>query len=269
MSLLTAVIGSTGKTGRRIIPRLQRAGIDVRPLGRNTEPAFDWQRPDGWAAALAGVGRLYVAFVPDLAGPGSEQSIARLLEVARDAGIERIVLLSGRGEAGAERCEQLVLNSGIPAAVVRASWFAQNFTEGMLQPIDGVIALPAGVAREPFIDVDDIADVAVAALTGDGHEGRVYEVTGPELLTFADAAALLGATGGEPVEYVPLTFDEFHAIIAAEIDQASADLLTDLCREVFDGRNESVTTGVRDALGRDPRSLREVFADAGAVPVQA
>ena len=132
MSRPTAVIGSTGKTGRRIIPRLLDAGVEVRPLGRSTEPAFDWDQPDGWAAALAGVGRLYVAFVPDLAGPGAERSIARLLEVASAVGIERIVLLSGRGEAGAERCEQLVLGSGIPAVIVRASWFAQNFTEGML-----------------------------------------------------------------------------------------------------------------------------------------
>jgi uncharacterized protein YbjT (DUF2867 family) len=262
MSRPTAVIGSTGKTGRRIVPRLLEAGVEVRPLGRGTEPSFDWEQPDAWPAALAGVGRLYVAFVPDLAGPGAQESIARLLEVAADAGVERIVLLSGRGEAGAERCERLVLESGIPAVVVRASWFAQNFTEGMLRPVDGVIALPAGTRREPFIDVDDIADVAVAALLDDGHEGRVYEVTGPELLSFSDAADLLAASTGEEVHYVALEFDHFHAILETELDAAAADLLTDLCREVFDGRNESVTTGVREALGREPRPLREVFAEA-------
>ena len=246
-------------------PASSRRASRCAPLGRSTEPPFDWQRPEGWPAALAGVGRLYVAFVPDLAGPGAEESIARLLEVATAVGVERVVLLSGRGEAGAERCEQLVLTSGIPAVVVRASWFAQNFTEGMLQPVDGVIALPAGTRREPFIDVEDIADVAVAALVGEGHDGRVYEVTGPELLGFADAAALLAESTGEPVQYVPLDFGEFHAILETELDTASADLLTDLCREVFDGRNESVATGVRDAIGREPRALREVLAAATAV----
>ena len=266
MSHLTGVIGSTGKTGSRIIGRLRAEGIEVRPLGRRTEPSFDWDRPASWPAALTGVRRLYVAFVPDLAGPGSERSIARLLDVATAAGVERIVLLSGRGEAGAERCEQLVLRSGIPAVIVRASWFAQNFTEGMLRPVDGMIALPAGTRREPFVDVDDIADVAVAALVGDGHDGRIYEVTGPELLGFADAASILTETTGHPVQYVPLGFDEFHAILEAELDTASADLLTDLCREVFDGRNETIATGVRDAIGREPRSLRDVLTAAAAVP---
>lgn len=254
------VIGATGKTGRRVAERLERAGHDVRRLARGT--GFDWMQPEGWSEALVGVRRLYVAYVPDLAAPGADAAIATLLELADAAGVERVVLLSGRDEDGARRAEDVALASGVPATIVRASWFSQNFTEGMLAPVDGVIALPAGDRREPFIDVDDIADVAVAALTEDGHAGRVYEVTGPELLGFADAAALVAEVTGESVVYVPLDYATFRAAVAEEAGAESAEMLTELCREVFDGRNESLTDGVQQALGRAPRSLREVLARA-------
>lgn len=263
------VIGATGKTGRRIAERLEAAGGEVRRLARGTSPAFDWNEPEGWAAALARVDRLYIAFVPDLASAGSADAITRLTEVARTAGVERLVLLSGRGEDGARAAEDVVLASGIDSTIVRASWFTQNFTEGMLADsvAQGFVAIPAGERREPFVDVDDIADVAVEALTGDGHAGRVFEVTGPELLTFADAAALLTEASGHPVAYVPVTLDEFHAAIEAEADAERAHLLTELCREVFDGRNESLGRGVQEALGREPRSLRDVLARAVAEAV--
>ena len=265
----TAVIGATGKTGRRVADLLERRGVDVRRLARGTTPAFDWEQPGGWREALDGVDRLYAAYVPDLAVPGAEADIARFAEVARDTGVRRIVLLSGRGEDGARRCEELLFASGIPATVVRASWFTQNFTEGMLQDAvsTGVLALPAGGVREPFIDVDDLAEVAVEALTGSGHEGRVHEVTGPESLTFAEMAALLSEIHDREVRYLPVGFDEFHAAVAAEQGPAVATMLTELCREVFDGRNESVTSGVRDVLGRparDARTVRAVAAGRGA-----
>lgn len=258
------VVGATGKTGRRVADRLEGAGHSVRRLARRTEPGFDWENPEGWAQALAGVDRLYVAFVPDLAAAGSAAAITMLVDVANEAGIERLVLLSGRGEDGARAAEDVVLQSSIDSTIVRASWFSQNFTEGMLADsvAGGYVAIPAGDKREPFVDVDDIADVAVEALTGQGHAGRVFEVTGPELLTFADAAALLTEVSGHAVAYLPVSLDEFHAAISAELGDNEADLLTDLCREVFDGRNESLTSGVQDALGREPRSLRAVLTEA-------
>ena len=260
------VIGATGKTGRRIADRLEAQGREVRRLARGTAPAFDWTDPSGWPAAFAGIDRLYIAFVPDLAAAGSSETISRLVEVARAAGVERFVLLSGRGEDGARAAEDVVLASGIDTTIVRASWFSQNFTEGMLADSveAGFVAIPAGERREPFVDVDDIADVAVEALTGDGHASRVFEVTGPELLTFADAAAQLTEATGHSVAYVPVTLDEFHAAIGAELGPETAELLTDLCREVFDGRNESLGRGVQEALGREPRSLREVLSDASS-----
>ena len=260
------VIGATGKTGRRIADRLEAQGRSVRRLARGTAPAFDWTDPSGWSAAFDGIDRLYIAFVPDLAAAGSSEAISRLVEVAQQAGVERLVLLSGRGEDGARAAEDVLLASAIDSTIVRASWFSQNFTEGMLADsvAAGFVAIPAGERREPFVDVDDIADVAVEALTGEGHAGRVFEVTGPELLSFADAAALLTEANGHPVASVPVTLDEFHAAIAAELGPETAELLTELCREVFDGRNESLGRGVQEALGREPRSLREVLAGAGS-----
>lgn len=268
MSPNFAVIGSTGKTGRRVADLLEAEGSAVRRLARSTSPAFDWERPEHWVDALQGVDRVYAAYVPDLAAPGSEAAIARLAEVADDAGVERIVLLSGRGEDGARRCEDILLASNVPATIVRASWFAQNFTEGMLSDaaVTGVLALPAADVREPFIDVDDVAAVAVAALTNAGSdlENRVHEVTGPESLTFAEVAAIMSETTGREIAYVPMGFDEFHAAVAAEAGEAVATLLTELCRETFDGRNVLPTDGVAAALGRPPRDLRSVLQAAAA-----
>lgn len=264
---LIGVIGATGKTGSRIAARLERDGHDVRRLTRGTEPGFDWTQPDGWLDALRDVSRLYVAYVPDLAAPGSDVAISRLLEAAHAVGVGRIVLLSGRGEAGARVAEDLLLGSGIDATIVRAAWFSQNFTEGALADgvAAGVIAIAAGQCREPFVDVADIADIAVAALTEDGHAGRLYEVTGPELLTFADAATILGEARGHAVAYLPLSLEQFHSAVAKDLGLEVAELLTELCREVFDGRNESLADGVRQALGREPRSLRETLSGTAVV----
>ena len=273
MSTNFAVIGSTGKTGRRVAHLLEAEGHAVRRLARSTSPAFDWDRPEHWADALQAVDRVYAAYVPDLATPGAEAAIARLAEVAADVGVERIVLLSGRGEDGARRCEDILLTSNVPATIVRASWFAQNFTEGVLSDaaVTGVLALPAADVREPFVDVDDVAAVAVAALTGaaSDHENRVHEVTGPESLTFAEIAAMLSEAAGREIVYVPMAFDEFHAAVAAEEGEAVANLLTELCRETLDGRNALPTDAVRAALGRPPRDVRSVLAAAAGAPAPA
>lgn len=259
-----AVIGATGKTGRRVADLLEHHGHAVRRLARGTSPRFDWTRPDGWAQALRGVDRLYVTYVPDLAAPGADAMITRLTGAARTAGVQRVVLLSGRGEQGARRCEDIVLASGIPATVVSAGWFTQNFTEGALSGAleTGVLALAAGAVREPFVDVHDVAAVVAEALTGEGHAGRRYEVTGPQSLTLTEVAALLTEITGHDIRYVPMGFDEFHAAVAAEAGSETATLLTDLCREVFDGRNETPADGVRRVLGREPRDVRTVLTEA-------
>lgn len=258
------VIGATGKTGRRVTRRLLEGGHTVRALSRGSQPRFDWEDDTTWAEALRGVDRAYVTYVPDLAAPGAQDVIAAFTRAAVDAGVERLVLLSGRGEHGAEACEQIVTGSGLEHTIVRASWFAQNFTEGMLAESvqEGVVAMPAGDVGEPFVDVDDIADVAVAALTEDRHVGRLYEVTGPRLLTFAEVATVLSAATGHPVAYLPVSSEEFRTAMTEIAGPEMAAMLTDLCDEVFDGRNESLGHGVEEALGRPPREFADVVAAA-------
>jgi uncharacterized protein YbjT (DUF2867 family) len=256
--MTTLVLGGTGKTGRRVIDRLTALGRPVRSGSRSAVPSFDWTDRDGWAQALRGAEAVYVSYFPDLAVPEAAGDIEAFTALAARSGVRRLVLLSGRGEPEAQACERIVQESGLEWTIVRCAWFMQNFSEGYLRDavLAGQIALPAGDMAEPFVDVDDIADVAVAALTGDGHAGRVYQLTGPRLLTFADVAAELSAGLGRPVAYVPVTAEEFAAAAVAQgVPEADAAMLNGLFAETLDGRNAYVADGVREALGRSARDF--------------
>ncbi len=251
------VIGGTGKTGRRIVQRLEDKGFAVRVGSR---PVFDWDDPSTWAPALDGIDAAYVAFYPDLAVPGAPEAIERLAAVAKAAGVRKLVLLSGRGEDEALASEKVVQDSGLAWTVVRASWFSQNFSENyLLEPVlAGEVVLPVGEVAEPFVDAEDIADVAVAALTESGHDGEVYEVTGPRLLTFAAAVAEIAEATGRDVKFISVEPGDYaKALLAEGVPADVVDLLIYLFTTVLDGRNEHLTDGVRRALGREPRD----FAD--------
>jgi uncharacterized protein YbjT (DUF2867 family) len=251
------VIGSTGKIGRRIVQKLRPQGHLVREGARQSDIAFDWDRPDTWGKSLHGVHSAYISYSPDLAFPGAPEKIEALAHSARLAGVQHLVLLSGRNEAHAQRCEAIVQASGLHYTLVRASWFAQNFSEGFLldSVLEGVIALPAGDVQEPFVDADDIADVAVAALTDSRHRGQAYELTGPRLLSFAQAAADMSSATGRPLHYVPISLQEFRASMAPVVGTDLASQFTDLCKEILDGRNACLAHGVQEALGRAPRDF--------------
>ncbi|MGH9155881.1 MAG: NAD(P)H-binding protein [Acidimicrobiales bacterium] len=269
-ALPVVVLGGTGKTGRRVAARLRAADRLVRIGSRSGEPPFDWDIPATWAPALAGAGAVYVAYQPDLAFPGAAERIAGLVDAATAAGVERVVLLSGRGEAGALAAEAAVQQAGLEWTVVRSSFFDQNFSESFfVEPlVAGVVAFPAGTVAEPFIDVDDVAEVATAALTGDRHRGQVYEVTGPELLNFDDAVAAIGVATGRAIAYVPITPDAFAAGLRAEgIPDEVAVGYADLFATVLDGRNASVADGVGRALGRPPGTFLDYAAAAAATGV--
>jgi uncharacterized protein YbjT (DUF2867 family) len=260
------VLGATGKTGRRVAERLTARGVPVRAGSRSGTPPFDWDDRSTWAPAVAGAGAVYISYFPDLAVPGAPETVSAFARVAVEHGVRRLVLLSGRGEAEAQRSEELVRRSGAEWTIIRASWFSQNFAESfMLDGVrSGVIALPADGVREPFVDAEDIADIAAAALTGHGHAGRLYEVTGPRLLSFADAAAEIAQATGRDVRFVPVPMDEYAAALEAEgVPPATIALLRFLFTEVLDGRNASLTDGVERALGRLPRDFRD-FARATA-----
>lgn len=264
------VLGGTGKTGRRVVARLEARGVPVRIGSRRATPAFDWDDEAGWDAALEGVEAVYISYAPDLAMPGATDAIRALVEHARAQGVGRLVLLSGRGEPEAQACERIVQESGVDWTVVRASWFFQNFSEGAFAEmvVNGAITLPAADVAEPFVDVDDIAEVAVTALTGPGHTGRVYEVTGPRLLTFDQVAAELSAAVGREVAFVPVPHDTFLAEVRASgAPQEVVWMLDYLLSTVLDGRNAHLTHGVEQALGRAPRDFGAWAREAAATGV--
>jgi uncharacterized protein YbjT (DUF2867 family) len=267
---LILVLGGTGKTGRRVVKRLVDQGEAVRVGSRLGDPRFDWDDAATWAAAVRGVRAAYVAYYPDFAFPGAVETVGSFAELAVCQGVSRLVLLSGRGEPEAELAEEAVRASGAQLTVLRSSWFAQNFSEDyMLEHVlSGVVALPAGNTAEPFVDADDIADVAVAALTDARHIGQVYELTGPRPLTFSEAVAEIARAAGREIRYVPVTIEE-HAAAAAKhsVPPEVVELLTYLFGEVLDGRNAHPADGVRRALGRGPRDFSQYARDAGATGI--
>ncbi|HEY8479628.1 MAG TPA: NAD(P)H-binding protein [Spirillospora sp.] len=264
---MTLVTGGTGKTGRRVVERLTARNRPVRVGSRSGGVPFDWADPDTWEPALDGVTAAYLAYYPDLAAPGAPEAIGAFTEVALRSGTRRLVLLSGRGEDRAQAAEKVLADSGADWTVLRCSWFCQNFSEGHLREplVHGELALPAGDVGEPFVDADDIADVAAAVLTEDGHTGQVYELTGPRLLTFAEAVAAIADAAGRPLAYRRITAEEFTAGLTAEgLPADLADLLTYLFTTVLDGRNAHVCDGVRRVLGRPPRDFADFARDAAA-----
>lgn len=261
------VLGGTGKTGRRIVNRLKAKGHDVRIGSRSVIPSFDWDNEKTWDAALTGVTAVYITYAPDLAMPGAPDAIRAFVELAKRRGVKRLVLLSGRGEEEAQACEQIVQDAGLEWTIVRASWFNQNFSEGAFIEMvrAGVITLPAGDQVEPFVDADDIADVAVAALSEDHHNGQVYEATGPRLMTIADVAADLSRATGRVISYADVPHDAFVAEVANSGAPKDVVWMLDyLFSTVLDGRNAYRCDGVQRALGRPPKDFFAYARDVAA-----
>jgi uncharacterized protein YbjT (DUF2867 family) len=265
--MITLVAGGTGKTGRRVVERLAARGVPVRAGSRSGAPPFDWEDRSTWSPALRGVASAYLSYYPDLAVPGAAATVGAFAELAAERGVRRLVLLSGRGEEEAQRAEREVQRAGADWTIVRSSWFDQNFSESFFLDgvMSGVVALPVDGVAEPFVDADDIADVAVAALTEPGHAGQVYEVTGPRLLTFPEAVREIADASGRDVRFVPVPIDEFVPALAEQgVPDDVVSLLTYLFTEVLDGRNASLTDGVERALGRPPRDFRDYARAAAA-----
>ncbi|BCQ27736.1 NAD(P)H-binding protein (plasmid) [Caballeronia sp. NK8] len=254
------VLGTNGKTGRRVAERLRAQGLDVRGCARSTRPRFDWNDRATWGDALAGVKRAYITYQPDLAIPGALDTVSAFFDAARASGIERIVLLSGRGEEEAQAAEEALQRSGAIWTILRCSWFMQNFSESfLLDPIrEGTLALPVGDIKEPFVDAEDIADVAVAALTQPGHENRLYELTGPRAISFAEALECIGQASRRNLRLVAAPADAFRAgLLEAGVSTEETDLILYLFTTVLDGRNEKPVDGVRLALDREARSFED------------
>ncbi|WP_370617220.1 NAD(P)H-binding protein [Mumia qirimensis] len=258
---LTLVTCGTGKTGRRVASRLTAARHAVRVGSRSAHPPFDWSDRATWEPALADVDAVYLAYLPDIGAPSAPADIGAFADLATSMGVRRAVLLSGRGEQQAQRCEEVVRSRPWDWTIVRSAVFSQDFSEAFLyEPVlSGVVAFPAGRVAEPFVDADDVADVAVAALTEAGHAGQTYEVTGPRSLTFAEAVAAIGAATHRSLRYVPVPPDAYAAALVEEagLPSEEAGFLAALFTTLFDGRNAATTDGVERALGRAPRDFTD------------
>lgn len=254
------IIGNTGKTGSRVQSILDDRGYQTRGASRSSEYIFDWNDATTWSQVMQGVATAYVTYQPDLAVPHAEETMRNFVAQAKVSGLKHIVLLSGRGEEGAERAERVLQGSGLSWGIVRASWFAQNFSEGFM--LDGILSgqmvLPSSQTREPFIDVDDIADVAVAALTQERCRNQLFEVTGPRAITFAECVQAISEATGRAIEYVPIPIDDYiEALKHLGQPEDIQWLMRELFTVVFDGRNTQTKNGVLEALGRPATDFKE------------
>ncbi|ONI92398.1 NAD(P)-dependent oxidoreductase [Saccharothrix sp. ALI-22-I] len=257
------VIGATGKTGRRVTAALDALGVAYRPVSRSTPIRFDWTDQSTWAAALDGVTAVYL--VP-LGMTLDDTEVAAFVPQAVVAGVRRIVLLSARGLDSDDGRERAVRESGVDWTILRPTWFSQNFSEDyfLAEVLAGEIVLPAGGdGAHPFIDAQDIADVAVAALTQDGHAGVTYELSGPEALTFGEALARIGDVSGRSVRVVDVTpADYTELLMQGGFAQGYAEVLTMSVIGIRDGQEAALSDGVPSVLGHDGGSFDDYVKEA-------
>jgi len=264
------ILGATGKTGKRVAGKLQKMGIPIRAGSRNGNPPFDWDRPENWATVLDGVQKVYITYQPDFVVPGALEKIQRFVDATKKSGVQQLVLLSGRGEKEAEESETIVMDSGLKWTVVRASWFMQNFSEFFFLDniLAGYLVVPKPKALEPFVDLDDLADVVIEALTDNKHNGKIYELTGPELLSFNDATRMISEAISKTIVYEEVDMDGYVKILRDyQIPEDVIWLMQYLFTEVLDGRNESIQNDIENVLGRKPTTFREYAAKAGQTGV--
>ncbi|WP_431043644.1 NAD(P)H-binding protein [Streptomyces sp. P1-3] len=268
------ILAATGKTGRRVVERLRAQGAAVRAASRSSDVRFDWTAPATWKPALAGASAVYLV-APEDAAPVEE-----FVPLAVESGVRRFVALSGRGldrvgpdfGAGMAAAERAVRGSGVEWTIIRPNNFNQNFDEDVWrQPLrDGRLALPIGSTPEPFIDANDVAEVAATLLTGAGdrHTGEVYDLSGPRGLSFGEAVGTIARAAGREIAYVELTPEEYHAELLAEgWPEEAAKAFGALFALHRTGYTAAPVDGVQRVLGREPADFTayaERAAAAGA-----
>nr|WP_042179273.1 NAD(P)H-binding protein [Kibdelosporangium sp. MJ126-NF4]CEL13723.1 hypothetical protein [Kibdelosporangium sp. MJ126-NF4]CTQ99410.1 hypothetical protein [Kibdelosporangium sp. MJ126-NF4] len=264
MTTTTVVLGATGKTGSLVVAGVRAAGHRVRAASRSGVVRFDWFDESTWDAVVTGADAAYL-LVPEealLVAP-------RFVSFAVERGVRRLVTLTGTGveELGEKDfldMEVAVRDSGAQWTVLRPGWFNQNFDRGVFRDalLSGDLRLPAGDGRTPFIDVADIAAVAVAALTEDRHHGRTYELTGPRALSFGEAVATIARVSGRALTYTDIPEEDYVAAQqAAGASPDQAKLAGMVLGQVRRGEAEAVSDAVSDVLGRPAVD----FADYAAV----
>lgn len=255
------ILGGKGKTGSRVVERLRNLGYSNVHIGSRSEiPAFDWENQETWLEVIKDVATVYITFQPDLAIPTALETIKRFTTIANENGVKKMVLLSGRGEKEAQLCEQVVMEVAQKWTIVRASWFNQKFSESVfLEPIlAGHVALPRAEALEPFTDANDIADVVVQAIVDEKHNGQIYELTGPRLMTIPQAIAEISDACGRNIQFQSLTLEENVQLLRSyQLPEDYIWLVNYLFAEVLDGRNAKVSSDIERVLGRKATDFSE------------
>jgi uncharacterized protein YbjT (DUF2867 family) len=267
------VLGGTGKTGRRVARHLTAAGHPVRTAARTGgDVRLDLDAPATWGPALEGAGAVYVV-EPGSVQPGGGQRVPAFVARAVEAGVRRVVLLSAHGVDAApashplRMAEDAVRSCGAAWTILRPDWFAQNFTESFWREgvLRGALELPTGDGATPFVDAEDIAEVAAAALTDPRHDGQTYPLTGPRALTLAEAAAAISEATGREVRHVDVSPDAFVArCVALGLPEPAARFLAHLLEDVREHRGPGVADGVPRALDRPARSFEDFVKRAAS-----
>ncbi|QUC57420.1 MULTISPECIES: NAD(P)H-binding protein [unclassified Streptomyces] len=266
-NMTVVVTGASGRTGSRVARSAQAAGLTVRAASR--AQGFDWQDRSTWAQVLRGADAAYLVYPSDIGAPGAAEAVGALAREAVDVGVRRLVLLSSRGQDRARDAEEALHASKADWTVVRAAWFAQNFSEGPLVEelrLSGELVFPAGEVREPFVDVRDIGDVVAAALvSGDRYVGETVTVSGPRLLTFGEAVAEIAQATGRELTYRAVSPREYGENLAGfGVPAQEVDALVEAFTQLLDGRNAYLSDGVRQVLAREPRDFTEFAREEAA-----
>jgi uncharacterized protein YbjT (DUF2867 family) len=265
-NMTVVVTGASGRTGSRVAAAVRAAGPAVRAASR--AQGFDWENPTTWAETLRDADAAYLMYPSDVGSPAAVEGVGALAREAVGLGVRRLVLLSARGETQALATEEALKSSGADWTVVRATWFAQNFSEGPLveELRQGGLTFPADEVKEPFLDVRDIADVVAVALTsGDRYVGRTLELTGPRLLSFREAVGEISAATGRELTYTPVPARAYgEALMGFGVPAEEAEFLVEVFEGLLDGRNAHLTDDVHSVLGRSPREFGDFVREAAA-----
>ncbi|GAA0743588.1 NmrA family NAD(P)-binding protein [Gaetbulibacter jejuensis] len=265
------IIGGTGKTGRRVVEQLQKKGIQPRIGSRQATPSFDWDDKNTWIESLKGIEKMYITYYPDLAVPGAKEAIESLTYLAKELGVKKVVLLSGKGEVEAEACEAIVKNSGVDYTIVRASWFNQNWSESFfLDPIlSGEVALPMSNVLIPFVDANDIAEVAATVLLDNNYNGKTIEVTGPELITFKDIIHTISTVTNRNLTFHEITLEQYiEGMRQMQLPEDVIWLIEYLFSNVLTNpNNQKISNDIEQVLGRKARTFLEYAKETAETEV--
>ena len=244
---------------------------NVRIGSRSANPPFDWEDQQTWLKALRGMDKVYITFQPDLAVPGALEAIEELVKLAKKVKVKKLVLLSGKGEREAELCEQVVIHSGLDYTIVRASWFNQNFSESFfLEPIlEGFVALPQADVKVPYVDTDDIAEVAVAALLNEEHNEKIYQLTGPRSLTFKQVIKEISEVTGRDIAFTQIALPAYVNVMKQQgVPVDFVWLIEYLFSEVLGNpSNSEITNDIEYVLGRKPKDFSDYVKETAKTGV--